>query len=77
MNLIEGLLAANEKSRQHIVECKEIQASGHGGAGIELSIAITKTLIADTEAAIGSGDVVRMVQAAADHGLGADGGSTG
>lgn len=72
-NFVEGLLEANEKSRKFLLELDETEKLlGGNQAGIGISRAITKQLIAETERAIGSGDVLQMLAAAKMHGLGED-----
>ena len=76
MNLIEALQAENEKSREHIKQLDETAALLHGEGktadddpGLRMSKAVSLSLIQSTEAAIASGDVIRMLEAASLHGL--------
>lgn len=70
MNLVEALQKANNESREHLRELAETEALIGPSPGIEISRTITKNLIAQTEAAIASGDVLLMLAAAEAHGLG-------
>lgn len=70
MNLVEALLKANEEAREHLRQLDEIDATQGPSAGIAISRSITKGLIAQTEAAIGSGDVLAMLRMATAHGIG-------
>lgn len=70
MNLIEALQEANEKSRAHLRELDEVEALAGPSPGIAFSRTLTKRLIAQTEAAIASDDVLQMVAAASAHGIG-------
>lgn len=74
MNLIEALQAENEKSREHLRELEgtaKLLGKGDSDLGLRISATITRTLIAQTEAAIASGDVMQMLAAAQAHGIGA------
>ena len=70
MNLMEALLDANRKSRKHIEECHEVDKLMPGGAGLDISIILTESLIKEREVAIASDDVAQMVRVAQAHRLG-------
>ncbi len=77
MNLIEALQAENTKSRAFLVELDETAVLlGHKSAaedlGINLSRVATLAMIAQSEKAIASGDVVQMVGIAQLQGIGGD-----
>lgn len=71
MNLVEALQKANNDSREFIKELDRtselMKGSPHDGTHI--SKALTQGLIDATEAAIASGDVVKMLGVADLHGL--------
>lgn len=71
LNLIEALQEANNKSRQFLSELDETAEllGGENNSGVALSRAVTVALIQQTEAAIASGDILRMLVAAEVHGL--------
>lgn len=72
MNLIEALQAKNEESRDFLRELEATASAMDGpSGGLQLSAEITRGLIAKTEEAIASGDVMQMLGAAAAHGIGA------
>jgi hypothetical protein len=75
MNLIEALQAENEKSREHLRDLEETakllgKGSVDADPGLRISASITRALIAQTEVAIASGDVLKMLAAAGAHGIG-------
>lgn len=72
MNLIEALQKANDDSRKFLQELDDCERLGLSGPGISMSRAITRKLVAETEAAIASGDVMQMLHMAAAHGIGED-----
>ncbi len=78
MNLVEGLLAANDESRRFLVELEEkAKLLDHESAADDPGLALSKTatlaLIEATDKAVSSGDVVEMVKVAELHGLGGEG----
>jgi len=72
VNLVEALQEENRKSREFLVELDETEKL-LPGPGLAISRAITSALIRQTEDAIASGDVLKMLAAAKAHGLGGDG----
>lgn len=70
MNLIAALLRANDKSRTFLRELDDAEAAVGPQAGLAISRALTQDLIAKTEAAIASGDVLQMLAVAEAQGLG-------
>lgn len=70
MNLVKALVKANNEARAFLRWLEEHKIKGLPGAGVEPARTATKHLIAQTEVAIASGDIVLMLEAAAAHGIG-------
>lgn len=76
MNLVEALQEANNKSRKFVAQLDEtavllgMGTRAEDDPGLAMSKSITLHLIQQTEAAIASGDVLRMLAVADLHGIG-------
>jgi len=73
MNLVEALQAKNDEHRRFVAELEETAKllGKPNDPGLAMSKAITLGLIQTNEAAIASGDVVQLVAAARQNGIGA------